>query len=600
MPGHSCSPNPMPTRAEGPGGAKLSRKRKRGARGRAEAVTARRPARAAGFFDGPLPRLLWLTFGLFVTVGLLVYGPALQGAFISDDWHYVERNEYIHTPSVDNLIAIWNPTSEVTVLVENYAPVHLMLHVIEWQLFGPDVLGYHVVNVVLHALAAMLLIPIYLRSGIGRKAALLGAALFMLHPANVESVAWISQLKSSTALVLSLLAILLHPRRPILALVAFAFALFAKPFSAFALPIVAILGWRRLDRNEDWHWHWLLSWVAVAFVFAAVEMAAFSQSAGLAPPLYEDLVIRYSTIFSVILRYLLMAALGIGLSIFHEPPPVESFLDPWFVLGVLAAGLLVWRLLVSWRRPGDEPVYWLWAAISFAPLSGLLPLPYPIADRYLYFVLPGLIGAMLLFWQGLWPALSDRLADYAGPATIAGRVALGLLLAHFAVASHGRAAVFQNPETLMADSERNYPNGAAANTRKAHRAAMRGDHASAIQYLRAAHARGYNRVDNLISDPAYASMQNDPDFVELKFAMADDWIRRLSLDPAPSHYTARSLAQAYIVKGELPAALALIVAASERPGPIGDELRADAEDLRRQIALMQRLSERAGRSTSSP
>jgi hypothetical protein len=95
-------------------------------------------------------------------------------------------------------------------------------------------------------------------------------------------------------------------------------------------------------------------------------------------------------------------------------------------------------------------------------------------------------------------------------------------------------------------------------------------------------------------------MQNDPDFVELKFAMADDWIRRLSLDPAPSHYTARSLAQAYIVKGELPAALALIVAASERPGPIGDELRADAEDLRRQIALMQRLSERAGRSASSP
>jgi hypothetical protein len=555
---------------------------------------------AAGLLEGPLPRLLWVCWGVFLLVGLFVYGPALQGAFISDDWHYVERNEYVHTPSLDNLIAIWSPTSEVTVLVENYAPVHLMLHVVEWQIFGPNVLGYHVVNIALHALAAVLLIPIYLRSGIGRQAALLGASVFMLHPANVESVAWISQLKSSSALVVSLLAILLHPRRPLLALVAFALALFAKPFSAFALPIVALLGWRRSGTGEDWHWRWLLGWVLVVLVFAGVESAAFSQSAGLAPPLYEDLVVRYSTILSLALRYLLMALFGIGLSIFHEPPPVASLADPWLLVGLLAVGLLGWRLVVSLRRSGDEPVYWLWAAISFAPLSGVLPLPYPMADRYLYFVLPGLIGATLLAWQDVRPRVAAWLGDNVRAAAVAGRVALALWLVYFAAVSHGRAAVFQSTETLMADSERNYPDGAAANTRKAHRAAMRGDRASAIQYLRAAHARGYNRVDNLLADPAYAAMQSDPEFIELKFAMADDWIDRLSLDPAPSHYKARALAQAYIVKGELQTALDVIVAASERPGPIGDELRADAEDLGRQVALQRRLDERARQRAPSP
>ena len=45
---------------------------------------------------------------------------------------------------------------------------------------------------------------------------------------------------------------------------------------------------------------------------------------------------RYSTILSVALRYLVMAALGLGLSTFHEPPPVQSLLDPWLIGGVVA------------------------------------------------------------------------------------------------------------------------------------------------------------------------------------------------------------------------------------------------------------------------
>ena len=55
----------------------------------------------------------------------------------------------------------------MTVLVENYAPVHLVLHALEWQFFEAEVFGYHVVNVLLHALAALLLVPVFRRSGAG-------------------------------------------------------------------------------------------------------------------------------------------------------------------------------------------------------------------------------------------------------------------------------------------------------------------------------------------------------------------------------------------------------------------------------------------------
>jgi len=546
------------------------------------------------------------TLAGFALVGLLVYGPVLQGEFISDDAHYVRDNPYIHTLNVENVIAIWDPTSVVAILIENYAPVHLMLHGLEWQVFGPDVLGYHVVNVLLHALAAALLIPVFRRSGIGATPAFIGAALFLLHPANVESVAWISQLKSSSALVLSLGAILLHPRRPLMASLLFALALFAKPFSAFALIVVAVIGWVRADgeagsqesADRGYRWAWLGLWLIAMAGFALAEVAAFSQSAALAPPLYADLVVRYATIFSVALRYILMAIFGLGLSTFHEPPPVDSLFDPWLLGAVVVLGLLTWRVLICFRRRNEEFVYWIWAAVSFAPLSGVVPLPYPIADRYLYFVLPGLIGAVLLMLQSeearILAPIGGARRQHA--ARIAATSAAGLLIVLFANASHGRAAVYRTADSLMLDAERNYPNGVAANTRKASRAARNGDFEAAVRHLKLAQARGYNRLDHLLQDSSFGPMQNYPDFVEVKREMADEWLGRLGANPNPSQVEARSIAQAWIVKDDLEMALRVIERAVATPGPMTHELEGDADVLRREVALRKRLAdERAKR-----
>ena len=144
-------------------------------------------------------------------------------------------------------------------------------------------------------------------------------------------------------------------------------------------------------------------------------------------------------------------------------------------------------------------------------------------------------------------------------------------------------------EMLMADAELNYPNGAAANTRKASRAARMGDFPTAVRHLRLAYERGYNRLDHLLQDPNYGPMQEYPEFVELKHAMADDWIGRLGHKQSPSQIEARAIAQAYIVKDDLPAALRVIEAATLVPGPMTDELRGDADMLRREIDRRARL-----------
>ncbi len=551
-------------------------------------------------------------FAVFALVGLFIYGPALDGQFISDDNHYVAQNPYIQDLSAANVLAIWNPASVVTVVVENYAPVHLTLHGIAWQLFGAETTGHHVLNVLFHALAALLLVLLYRRSGVGATPAVLGAAVFLVHPANVESVAWISQLKSSSALVLSLGALLMHPARPLLALLLFTLALFAKPFSAFALVVLALFGWMhgRAARDAgaaeaqpaDFRWPWLVAWLFVVLAFAFIEASAFSKSAGSAPPLYADAWVRFGMIFSVALRYLLMAASGTGLSAFHEPAPVLGPLDPWLLGGLLALVVLGWRVVVGLRRGSDEAVYWIWAAISFAPLSGVVPLPYPMADRYLYFVLPGLIGALLVAWPGWHSAAVGRFDLDAARRDAIGRFAVGscvVLLAFFAVTSHGRASIFQSADRLMADAELNYPDGVAASTRKASRAARRGDFEAACRHLRAAQLRGYNRLDHLLIDPSYGPMQNYPEFVAIKNEMADDWIARLVREEPPSQIEARAIAQAYIVKDDFESALRMIEAAIEVPGPITDDLRGDAEQLKAQLRLRARI-EAQRRATDAP
>ncbi|MDG2333099.1 MAG: hypothetical protein P8Q97_02625 [Myxococcota bacterium] len=553
------------------------------------------------------PGMAWLGL-IFVGLALGVYAPSFQGQFISDDLHYVAHNEYVHTLSLENWVDIWDPSSEVAELVENYAPVHLTLHSLEWQLFGPEVMGYHVVNVLLHAVAAWLLVLLYRRSGISAWASALGAAFFLLHPANVESVAWISQLKSSSALVLSLGAILLHPKRPALALVLFALALLAKPFAASALVMVGLFGWlqgQRAAEDDDIGFFgpratWLWGWLAALGIFAIAEVVAFSLSAGLAPPLYPDPVVRGLMIFSVALRYAMIAVSGLGVSTFHEPQAIGSLVDPFLIGGVFLLVGLGARAVVCLAARREEAVYWIWAAVGFAPLSGVVPLPYPMADRYLYFVLPGLIGGVLLAGQQWLPRWEARLGVEKKDREIRqALLAVGLAFcALFVFASHDRASVFYSAETLMTDAEKNYPDGAAASTRKASRAARRGDKPAALAALRFARSRGYNRVDHLLQDPAYASLQDDPDFVAIKNEMAQDWITRLGDLPAPGHYKARALAQAYVAVYNFEAAVAVLEAAANRPGPIPEALRGDARDVAAEMRFRARLE--ASRMKSEP
>ena len=514
-----------------------------------------------------------LLFAGYVGVLLVVYQPALGGPFISDDIHYVATNVYVHDLSLENVLTILQPYGAATVSVVNYAPVQLLLHSLAWQVFGSDVQGHHVLNLLFHAAGSLLLVPLLLRSGLPRVAALLGSLFFLLHPANVEAVAWISQLKTNSALCLALGAILLHPRRPAAGLALFTLALLAKPNAAVALPVAFWLAWSREGRLRL---PWLAAWAGVFALFAVVEFTAHQRSGVAETTLHDHPLVLLRTMAALATRYVVLGATSWGVSAFHEPEPAWSWTDPWWLASLPVLGALGARLFSTLRARREEAAYWLCALVSFGPVSQIFPFLFPFADRYLYFMLPGLVGGALLAGRDAFARVPDARRSVLQRAAIAVGV---LVCIGFAFRSHDRAAIWRSPAFVLADAARNYPRGVSASLQRAKAAALVGDAETAVAEIRHAMSRGYNRFEQLLQDPAYEPIRNTPAFQGVVRDTARMWIDASREWDDPTQIELRRIASAHAVRGEIPQAIELLRRALARGGPVDEGVRADLEAL---------------------
>jgi protein O-mannosyl-transferase len=488
---------------------------------------------------------------------------------VSDDHHYVIDNAFVRELSFENAVRILDPTSDAALSISNYAPVQLLLHSVALRSFGADTTGHHVLNVALHALASVLLVALFLQSGLPRAAALLGGALFLAHPANVEAVAWISQLKSSASLVLALASLLAYARRPGFATVGFALALLAKGHAAIALPAAALFEWLRTGRVR---WRWMALWAALFAAYAVVEIVSHERNQGGAPPRDDTPAVWLLTAVAIAMRYLVMAATSWGVSAFHEIESVRSPLDPWFLAGLVALPLLSWRWVVVLKRRSEEAVYWLWALIAFAPVSQLFPFLYPMADRYLYFMLPGLIGGALFAACELGQRVPQHRRRAAG---IAAALMVAALAVFFAARSAERAAIWRSATSLVADAATHYPEGVSANLLRAKRAAQFGDVAEVVAALRAAARRGYTLFEPLENDPAFAGLRQHPEFRAVISEIAEGWIVRGRAREDPTQQELQMIGHAHFARGEKAEAIAALRRALAKGGPRDGQIRAD-------------------------
>ena len=191
-------------------------------------------------FRSPPALSLILFFGT-----LLLYFPALDSAFVNyDDPAYVTKNVHVlQGLSWNNIAWAWTATVEA-----NWHPLTWISHMTDVQFFGTNPRGHHAVSIALHALNVVLLFFVLRLATRAVMRSAVVAALFAVHPLNVECVAWVAERKSLLSMFFLLLALAAYGwygrdrsvGRYLAVAALFALALAAKPM-VVTLPLLLLL-----------------------------------------------------------------------------------------------------------------------------------------------------------------------------------------------------------------------------------------------------------------------------------------------------------------------------------------------------------------------
>jgi tetratricopeptide (TPR) repeat protein len=355
---------------------------------------------------------------LLAAVTVALYSPVLGHSFlVLDDQDYVTANPHIHEGLSWSTIGWAFRSTEAA----NWHPLTWLSHALDYQLFALNPAGHHFDGVLIHALNVVLLFLLLAWATKRVGPSLLVAALFAVHPLNVESVAWVAERKNvlSTLFFFSAIgAYVWYVKKPgwwryLLQAVLFAAGLMAKPM-VITLPFVLLL----LD-------YWPL------------ERTPLNES-GSGPAASKSLPrVTFSRLLLEKIPLLFLSAASAWITLIAQRPAKRTLAELPFGLrmenAVVAYGLYLWKMLwparlafyphaisalpawqwilsalvlisvtasvIRFRRKRYLPVGWFWFLCTLVPVIGLVQVgEYAMADRYAYITL---IGIFLMIAWGL-------------------------------------------------------------------------------------------------------------------------------------------------------------------------------------------------------
>ena len=380
---------------------------------------------------------------IIVAAAFFAYFPSLSGGFIWDDNLLLAESTLVK--SSDGLYRFWCTTE-----AQDYWPATYSTFWIEWRLWGMNPSGYHVTNLILHIIEALLIWIIVRRLSI--PGAFLAAIIFAVHPVNVESVSWIAQRKNLMAMLFFLLSILWYikhlssirlddsqrsrdspnaePAHGVcgvlpgrwywLSLGAFVLAMLSKG-SVAVLPVLllVIIWWLRSTPQgtvpifAQQKWDCPLRFLVLHTVpFFAVAIALtgvniWFQKHG------TDLVIRTAGFVERLLGaggilwfYLYKALLPFDLSFVYRQWHIDVGNPLWWLplLAALITSAVLWRYRKTWSRP--FLFAWGFFCVALVPVLGFTDVYFMkfslVADHYQHIALIGVIilaAAGLNLWQ---------------------------------------------------------------------------------------------------------------------------------------------------------------------------------------------------------
>ena len=363
---------------------------------------------------------------LLVAAVFMVFGQTARHEFINmDDGQYVTENPHIRGGLTWQSVR-WVSTAGLAHNDPNadyWQPLSLFSHALDIELFGLQPAGHHLMNVGLHAAAAVALFLVLQSMTNAPWRCAFVAALFALHPLRVESVAWVTERKdvlSGLFFMLTLGAYTRYVRGPfslsryLTVVFVFALGLMSKPMLV-TLPFVLLLldYWplQRIPRTASGSALGALRPLIIekipllALSATSCMVTVLGQGEAVAPIEKSPVALRIGNSAVSYIGYLGKMAFPIGLGGFYPLSVNDMVIWKAGVALVLLAGITAGVVLLRRTRP-YLLVGWLWYVGMLVPVIGLLQSEDPApADRFTY--LPQ-IGVCLLVVWAVWDMVSSR------------------------------------------------------------------------------------------------------------------------------------------------------------------------------------------------
>jgi tetratricopeptide (TPR) repeat protein len=455
-----------------------------------------------------------------------VYYPVHSHPFSElDDFIYVTQNIHVQM-GVNSETVKWAFT---TFHGFNWHPLTWLSHALDCQIYELHPAGHHDTNVLLHVLNAVLLFLVLKRATGFPLRSFMVAALFALHPINVESVAWVAERKTLLSTTFFLLALGAYrwyastpspepagkagrgwPRlgRYLVVALLFALGLMAKP-QVIMLPFVLLLWdyWplRRISffgkdpgpgtASEATlpakSFSWLLLEKVPLLCLALGDAFLTIKAQGVGGPRFwhYPLSIRLDNAIVSYAQYLGKAFWPFGLA--PEYPHPGNSLQAWQVYGALTLLFAISVLAVAGRRHRYLLVGWLWFLVVMLPMIGIIQVGRQgMADRYAYQPFIGLF--LMICWSTAELARHKHLSAILLPSVSA------VVLVALMVLTYRQVGYWKDDQTLWAHALKTVPNHWVAEDKEGLELLQLGREEEAMQYFHeAASVYPYDFVSNL-------------------------------------------------------------------------------------------------------
>ena len=322
-----------------------------------------------------------------VATAVLYAGDLSLGFFRIDDQQYVVSNPWIQGLTWKHLVHILSSPYYL-----NYSPLHLLSYALDYAVGGLSAFAFHLSSNLWAGVVAGFVYLVALALTQQRITAVVAALLFVVHPAHVEAVAWISSRKDLMAAAFVLpcvLAYLKYRQRGAIAwyvvsLLLFLFALLGKlsvaAFPAVLVVLDLVLEKRPVSRS-------IID--KIPFLVLATVVAVAVQHAQPSTGLQSDLAMHAG---AFVQSLWLLTGLG-NYVIYRVSPEPGGTLSQLVGLGFLL-GLFLFPWLLGKRYPvATVSIYWI--LFTYLPTQ-ILPFSYPVTDRYLF--LPSVGAVILIAW----------------------------------------------------------------------------------------------------------------------------------------------------------------------------------------------------------